>query len=606
MKQLLIPALAAAALASCVSKSGPAGETSCYNLDFEYVSPDTGGPMHWNSYAVGYEVSADTAERHCGRTSLRAVQRDTTGNGGAFFNQILPVDAAGREVCLTGWVRTEGVGDGLASIWIGGDDNAEWDPADPSYPSVTGTSGWTQITTRARLSDSAQLILAAVLMGEGTAWFDDFHVTIDGVPLVDSLVPAPKSVLTRAEKRALRKYVHPLRTWEPDGGGTEDLEAVGRLVGNASVVGLGEATHGSREIFRMKDRLIRYLAANEGFDIFSIEANMPESYAVGDYVAAGTGDARESIAGMYFWTWNTEAMLGLTEWMRGWNAAGHRMAYTGVDMQYYAGSLRILGRAFAGDAAAQRQIGTLTGVLDAVAAASARDYYAEPGPQQLRRAEELLGRLETRIDALPDETAARCEVPAGGSGRAWLRQQVELIRQYLVLHSGPMNERFQARDRFMAENLLWIREQNPASRIVAWAHNAHVQNESGCMGGYLKERLGDDYVTFGFAFYDGGYTAYSQESSGLVLGPQEARTAYPGTLEYLLEQLGEPVFLLDLKAMREAHDPALAWIGKAKFRSVGAVRPVSEFFPDSRVPEVFDYLIFIRHTTPSRLLSKKN
>lgn len=604
MNRIPLLLLTAGLLAACSPKLRSADETTRYNLDFEYTDSELRTPLHWNVYAVGYEASIDTAVRHHGRASLKVVQQDTTADDGAFFNQILSADATGCDVCLTGWVRTEGMDDGLAGIWIGGSDHANWNPTAPESPSVKGTSDWTQLTVRAHLSDTAQLVLAIVMTGGGTAWFDDFSITVDGVPLVDSLVPAPKSILTREEKRALRKYVYPLRTWEPDGGSTKDLEAVGKLIGTASVVGLGEATHGSREIFRMKDRLIRYLAANEGFDIFSIEANMPESYAVGDYVAGGEGDAESLIAGMYFWTWNTRSMLDLTEWMRGWNAAGHRMAYTGFDMQYYKVSLRILEQAFAGNAAVQRQLRELSKLLDAVNAARGRNRSGTPDPQQLRDAGALLVQLQTEVEALPDETAARCAVPAGGSGRAWLQQQIVLMQRYLSGYNGTMDEQFRNRDLTMCDNLLWIKAQNPASRIVAWAHNAHIGTQSGRMGGFLKERLGDDYVTFGFVFYDGAYTAYRQEPSGFVLGPQEARTAYPGTLEYLLNQLGESVFLLDLKAMREANDPALAWIVPQAFRAVGSVRMDQEFKADGPVSDRFDYLIFIRHTTPSQQLPK--
>ncbi len=50
------------------------------------------------------------------------------------------------------------------------------------------------------------------------------------------------------------------------------------------IVSLGESTHGSREIFQMKHRMLEFLVTEMGFSIFSIEASMPESYAVGDYV----------------------------------------------------------------------------------------------------------------------------------------------------------------------------------------------------------------------------------------------------------------------------------------------------------------------------------
>ncbi|WP_164112040.1 MULTISPECIES: erythromycin esterase family protein [Sphingobacterium] len=87
------------------------------------------------------------------------------------------------------------------------------------------------------------------------------------------------------ELAKLQKYIYPLRTYEPDEGSTKDLKVLDRLIGNSKVVALGEVSHGSSEIFKMKNRIIQYLAMNKGFDIFSIEANMPESYKLNRYVA---------------------------------------------------------------------------------------------------------------------------------------------------------------------------------------------------------------------------------------------------------------------------------------------------------------------------------
>lgn len=113
-----------------------------------------------------------------------------------------------------------------------------------------------------------------------------------------------------------------------------DLQALRKLIGDARIVSLGEATHGTREIFELKHRLIEFLATDMGFTIFSIEANMPEAYRLNDYVLHGTGDPAELLRGLYFWTWNTEEVLDLIRWMREFNASGRgRLQFTGFDMQ---------------------------------------------------------------------------------------------------------------------------------------------------------------------------------------------------------------------------------------------------------------------------------
>lgn len=131
----------------------------------------------------------------------------------------------------------------------------------------------------------------------------------------------------------IRANAVPLKTVEARNG-FEDMEPLRKIIGNARIVSLGEATHGSREFFQLKHRMLEFLATRMGFTIFSIEANMPEAYRLNNYVLSGTGDPAALLRGMYFWTWNTEEVLDMIRWMREFNASGKgRVQFTGFDMQ---------------------------------------------------------------------------------------------------------------------------------------------------------------------------------------------------------------------------------------------------------------------------------
>jgi erythromycin esterase-like protein len=138
---------------------------------------------------------------------------------------------------------------------------------------------------------------------------------------------APAEVLW-LEKNAIR-FDTPVA-----GDDLSDLKPMKAIVGDARIVGLGEVTHGTREQFQMKHRLLQFLATEMGFTIFSIEASTPEAYRLNEYVLGGEGDPKSLIAGMYFWTWNTEEVLAMVEWMRDFNASGGGpIQFTGFDMQ---------------------------------------------------------------------------------------------------------------------------------------------------------------------------------------------------------------------------------------------------------------------------------
>jgi erythromycin esterase len=118
------------------------------------------------------------------------------------------------------------------------------------------------------------------------------------------------------------------------GNGFADMQPLKKMIGNARIVSLGEATHGTREFFQLKHRMLEFLATEMGFTIFSIEANMPEAYRLNDYVLSGVGDPAKLLKGMYFWTWDTQEVLAMIQWMREFNKSGKgRVQFTGFDMQ---------------------------------------------------------------------------------------------------------------------------------------------------------------------------------------------------------------------------------------------------------------------------------
>ncbi len=136
----------------------------------------------------------------------------------------------------------------------------------------------------------------------------------------------------------VKEHAHPFATVDA-GSGFADLAYLEKAIGDARVVGLGEATHGTREHFQMKHRLMEFLATKMGFNVFAIEASMPESYRVDRYVSRGDGDPAALIGGMYFWTWNTEEVLDMVQWMRAFNEgeaaakSGKHVRFAGFDMQ---------------------------------------------------------------------------------------------------------------------------------------------------------------------------------------------------------------------------------------------------------------------------------
>jgi erythromycin esterase len=109
--------------------------------------------------------------------------------------------------------------------------------------------------------------------------------------------PSPSSpVLSWIQQQAVV-----LKTTDPQAPLT-DVQPLQRIVGSASIVGLGEATHGSHEFFTMKQRLLEFLVEKMGFTMFAMEGSWSAGEQINTYVLTGQGDARYVLGQFHFWT----------------------------------------------------------------------------------------------------------------------------------------------------------------------------------------------------------------------------------------------------------------------------------------------------------------
>ncbi|WP_298653609.1 erythromycin esterase family protein [uncultured Proteiniphilum sp.] len=555
------------------------------NLDFEFKNPGSHLPKHWYTGGESFKISVDSLEKHSGKFSLK-METPGTRNNNSFgvFTGTLPIETfAGKNVEYRGWIKTKNVKNGYAGLWLRVDgENTETLGFDNMNDrGLTGDNDWTQVSIKIDISREAiNINYGGLFPGEGVVWFDNLELYVNGEKFIE---PKLKTTLSRKEKKVIKEYIYPLRTYEPDSGNTKDLEILEKLIGNSKVVALGEVSHGSSEIFKMKNRIIQYLAANSGFDIFSIEANMPESYKLNDYTVHGKGDPKKLIAGMYFWTWRTVEVLNMVEWMRRFNHPEKRIEFTGFDMQFYEGAVKELMDAFEEDEIVRNKIADLGKILNEIKSRTQQNReLVSADDNEMKEIDSLISFIQNSIETSSFQT----------SDKQWLQQNMVIIRQYL----GSIN--YAWRDKCMADNVMWIKENNPDSKLVIWAHNGHIQKTSKMMGYHLARQLDDDYITFGFTFYDGSFTAVGNK--GLTF--YEASRVYPGTLEYLLDKLNEPVFILDLKKIRSDNKKDTEWLlERLAYRSVGALGGSQYEFQNRIVSDDFDYLIFIRTSTPSLL-----
>jgi erythromycin esterase len=444
-----------------------------------------------------------------------------------------------------------------------------------------------------------------------------FVVSIVSFALASCATIEPSLGDLRSEAmRWTRAHAHPITTTDPHAA-TGDLAPINTMIGGARVAAFGEATHGSREFFQIKHRAFQELVS-AGFSVFAIEANFADTLAINAYVGGGDGDPEALISGMRFWTWDTEEVLALVEWMRAYNAEHERkIRFYGIDIQYAPASLRhTLGFLVEQqDPLAVELAAPFQDFLNAASDMSAQWRYLESlPPNQLRALRQSAQRLHTYLS---DRHRAQDTEYAQG-----LAEGASLAAAWFFMMEAPHEDwrftgfrsSYDVRDRAMADMVRWIlRFEGEQSRVFVWAHNSHVSrelhiDERQTMGGYLSEELGRDYVSFGFAFDSGAFQAMSpaQANTPARLQAMQVDSAPREYVEGLLAEVDLDMFALDLRELENAPS-ARAWFDRPRdMRWTGAQysEELMARHPPINVVRSFDALIFVRETTRARPLQR--
>lgn len=374
----------------------------------------------------------------------------------------------------------------------------------------------------------------------------------------------------------LRNAARPLAT-------DEDVQAVLRQVGDASLVLLGEATHGTREFYKLRAEISKRLILTQGFDAIAVEADWPDALGVSRYIQGeGPGDAgyatwRERIAGEALhgfqrfpqWMWRNAEVAGLVHWLRNHNRQlppGRRIGFFGLDLYSLRKSMdsvvRYLDR------------------IDAEAARRARDRYGcfdhfGDDPQRYGYAATfgMKGDCEREVVRQLAAMTGQAESWLAHDGQAasdelfYARQNALVVKNaetyYRSMFQGR-DESWNVRDRHMAQTLEALRRhlserKGAPARIAVWAHNSHLGDARATeMGEHGQLNLGQlvreryprhESFLLGFTTHTGTVTAASDWDSPAEL--KNIVPSHPDSYERMLHDTGLANFLLPIRGNAE-------------------------------------------------------
>ncbi len=322
-------------------------------------------------------------------------------------------------------------------------------------------------------------------------------------------------------KLRLKEIAYPLRTVSADDN-TDDLQPLKEAFKGVRIVGLGESTHGTRDFFQLKHRLLRFLVEEMGFRAFVIESGLEQVRNVDDYVIEGKGDKYRALSTQSYWTWDTAEVIDMIDWMRDHNLTcrrGQECHFYGMDMKpIYTACDKLISylKPVAGDEFKKLE----KILLDARATWWMMD-------ESVANTRYVLGWLLYNERPLIDKTCVQEYTLAVENAR--------FVCQFMDCSKGE-DDRAKAggRDYYMANNVEYVLNSLPPdSKIVIWAHNAHivVNEEWQSMGWHLRQRYGSQYCPCCLCFGTGGYQScyfpvdYEHKSYSFD-GPGELRGFY--------------------------------------------------------------------------------
>jgi erythromycin esterase-like protein len=349
-------------------------------------------------------------------------------------------------------------------------------------------------------------------------------------------------------------------------GDRSDYDALLAMVGDARIVLLGEASHGTHEFYSERARVTKRLITELGFAAVTIEGDWPDAYRVNRYVrgAREDADAEEALRGFRrfpTWMWRNAEVLDFVGWLRAHN---ERLAREDPPVGFYGLDLYSLG-------ASMEAVIEYLDQQEPLAAQRARRRYEclQPysgdssaygqavllgvsEPCRRRVLEQLVELRRHAGDYLRrDGLAAEDEYFFAEQNASVVANAEEYYR---TMFGGPAAS-WNLRDRHMADTLdqlmAHLDRHGRSSRVVVWEHNSHIGDARATemarrgelnMGQLMRERHGRDAVLVGFSTHAGTVTAASDW--GAEAERKRVRPSLPDSYEALFHATGIPGFLL--------------------------------------------------------------
>lgn len=335
-------------------------------------------------------------------------------------------------------------------------------------------------------------------------------------------------------------------------------------IGDAQIVLLGEATHGTHEFYEIRAAITKKLIKEKHFNLIAIEGDWPDSYQINRYVHkqaySSAHEAVSSFDRFPTWMWANVPMIDLIEWLHLHNAKDkNKVSFYGMDLYSLYRSIGVVIEYLKKiDPQLAKEAAQRYACLDRFNEDPQRYAYAVFSRVTKSCKDEVIAELK-RLEELEWQFVQNQKLSAQDA--FYLTQNARVVKNsesyYRSLFINEVNN-WNLRDTHMMETVDQIlhfhKNQGQDPKIVIWAHNSHVGNAAATqmgdrgelnIGQLAKEKYRNKAFNLGFTTYNGTVSAASDWH-----GPVErkkVRDALPGSYEDLFHSVGITEFLLSLE-----------------------------------------------------------
>lgn len=366
---------------------------------------------------------------------------------------------------------------------------------------------------------------------------------------------------------SLNNLIRPIETLKADSS-FADLDFLKETLKGKELIALGEVTHGTAEVFKYKDRLVRFLVTNMGYKAIAFESDYLSVENIDDYINGKT-DSLVFLSGTPLIS-NNGPMLS---WLRKHNQdkpEADKVHVYGLEVRSFVNIINKILAVNPSIEAADRIL------LEKI---KGKDYQ-KIEKEEIKAMKVTLNNLE--------------KIGGDASDKIYITLLQQLVNRYYETKIG-------ARDQDMAANAIFLKERAKDQQLILWAHNGHIAKDElygvPAMGTLLDKKYGAKYFALATDFNQGKAYVYVAKNKP-VLGFQahyfpevDSDKGY----EYFFKQCKFRNFIMEVSAALK--DPVLNefLIHPRDMRMIGGTStPVNKKLS---IAKNFDMVVFFEKTS---------